>query len=496
MKVIIAKDYQELSAKAARFVLAQMWRQPDLVLCLPTGNTPIGLYRKLVSSYKNGQVDFRNTATFNLDEYWGIKPTDRESYRAYMQKHLFGQVNIKKSRAHLPPAMASEADAACYSYERAIKDAGGVDLAILGIGNNGHIGFNEPGTAFDSRTHLAKLSETTRRQNAEHFSGSPVPTHALTMGLGTIMESKKIMLLASGAAKAEAVAKALEGKIDTAIPASILQWHQDITFIIDEAAASKLQRSYRSPLLFAEGNIELLTEHDLPHNKRVAVVSPHPDDASISLGGMIYALSRHNQVHIVIATTGYRSVVNGLKPQEVTAIREAEARLESKVLGTKPIFLRAEFYDARDPDKASRRDTSRLAAHFKKIKPDMVFLPSRKDSHPTHRASRQITLAALESFAARGGKRAVVWEYEGLWSMFSEGDFNTIFTYDDKIMKRQLKAISLQRSQIARTRFDIAAQSLARLRATIVPEQALVGYGARPPRLGKYFELFYVNPAS
>ena len=493
MKVIIAKDYQELSAKAARFVLAQMWRQPELVLALPTGNTPIGLYRKLASSYKSGQVDFKNITTFNLDEYWGVKRGSRASYHAYMRKHLFSQVNIKKNRAHLPPAMAANPEAASRDYEQAIKASGGVDLAVLGIGSNGHIGFNEPGTAFDSRTHLARLSEATRRQNAEHFSKVPVPTHALTMGLGTIMESKKIVLLASGASKAEAVAMALEGKIDTATPASILQWHPDVTFIIDEAAAAKLKHSYRSPLLFTEGDIELLTEHDLPRHKKVAVVSPHPDDASISLGGIIYALSRQNQVHIVIATTGYRSVVNGLKPQAVIAIREQEAKLESKVLGAKPVFLRAEFYDARASEPAMSRDTARLARHFKKIKPDIVFLPSRKDRHPTHRASRQVALAAL---AQAGNKKSVqLWEFEGPWSMFSEGDFNTIFTYDDKIMKRQLQSISLQRSQIARTRFDIAAQSLARLRATIVPEQALVGYGACPPKLGKYFELFFVGPA-
>jgi len=495
MKVIIAKDYQELSAKAARFVLSQMWRKPDLVLTLPTGNTPLGLYRKLVDAYKKKQVDFKNITTFNLDEYWGIKPTDRASYHAYMQTHLFRHVNIKKTRAHLLPTLSGEADTAGRAYERAIKEAGGVDLAILGIGNNGHIGFNEPGTAFDRRTHLATLSEATRQQNVEHFSGRPVPSHAITMGLGTIMEAKKLVLLASGSSKAEAVAKALEGKVDIATPASILQWHPDVTCIIDEAAASKLKHSYRSPLLFAEGDIELLTESDLPRKKRIAVVSPHPDDASISLGGTIWALARHNQVAVIIATTGYRSAVANMKPEQIISIRETEASLESKLLGTRPIFLRSEFYDARDPARALSHDINHLAAHFKKIKPDIVFLPSHKDRHPTHRASRQMTLDALALHRGAGHKPVQLWEYEGPWSMFSEGDFNTIFAYDDKIMKHKLGAIAIQRSQISRTRFDIAAQSLARLRATIVPEQALVGYGARPPRLGKYFELFFVNPA-
>lgn len=492
MKVIITKDYQELSAKAARFVLAQMWRQPNLVMTLPTGNTPLGLYCKLVDAYKKKQVSFKNITTFNLDEYWGIKPTDSASYYAYMQVNLFKHVNIKKSHTHLPPFLSATADLAARSYESAIKETGGIDLAILGIGNNGHIGFNEPGTAFDSRTHLAKLSDATRQQNAEHFPNSLVPTQAMTMGLGTIMESKKIVILASGVAKAEAVAKALEGKVDTILPASILQWHSDVTWILDEAAASKLKHSYRSPLLFSEGDIELLTEPDLPRNKKIIVISPHPDDASISLGGIIWSLSRHNSVYVIIATTGYRSVVNGVKPEKVIAIREAEARQESKILGSQPIFLRAEFYDTRDIKQAQTRDARHLTTYFKKIKPDIVFLPSSKDHHPTHCASRQMTFDGLALYRKVEKKAIQLWEYEGPWSMFSEGDFNTIFAYNDKIMKHKLKAISLQRSQIVRTRFDIAAQSLARLRATVVPEQALVGYGSHPPHLGKYFELFNI----
>ncbi|MDP1709601.1 MAG: glucosamine-6-phosphate deaminase, partial [Candidatus Komeilibacteria bacterium] len=452
MKVIIVKDYHELSAKAARFVLAQIWRKPDSVLGLPTGSTPLGLYRKLASAFKKDQVDFKNITTFNLDEYSGIKASDPASYHTYMQNHLFRHINVKKSHVNIPPALAGDSKKAAAAYETAIKAAHGLDLVILGIGVNGHIGFNEPGTSFNSTTHLSELSEATKQQNVKYFLRRPQPNQAMTMGLATIMKAKEIVILASGTTKAEAVAMALEGKIDAAVPASILQQHANVTWIIDEAAAKKLKHSYRSPLLFSEGDIELLTESDWPRNKEIVVVSPHPDDASISLGGAIWALARHNSVYIVVATTGYRSVVAGTKPEAVIAIREQEARQESKVLGARPIFLRAEFYDARASKQAQSRDAKRLATYFKKIKPNIVFMPSHKDQHPTHRVVRSVALAALAQATSQRQKLPQLWEYEGLWSMFSEGDFNTIFAYDDKIMKHKLKAIALQRSQIARTR--------------------------------------------
>jgi glucosamine-6-phosphate deaminase len=492
MKVIITKNYQEVSAKAARFVLAQLWHKPNFVIGLATGATPVGMYKKLIEAHKEGRADFSSVTTFNLDEYLGISPTDPESYRVFMKKNLFGSINLKNQNINLLDGMADNPNQECLMYEQSIKNAGGIDLQVLGLGSNAHIGFNEPGTSFDSITHVTKLTTNTRKANDQYFKDRHTPSNALTMGLSSIMQSKKVLLLVSGKAKAKAVADAIEGSVRTQVPASILQWHPDVTVILDEDAASKLKRDYSSPLLFTEGDVEVLTKQDLPEKKKIVIVSPHPDDASISMGGTISELTKKNKVHIVIATTGYRSVVSEAKISDVISIREKEAKKESKILGAVPYFLRAEFYDAKDVEKAINKDTKKLSAYFKKIKPDIIFVPQVNDKHPTHKLSREVALKSLLEYSKKSKSRVSVWGYEGLWSLFGEGDFNTIFAFDDKTMNQKMKAIASQESQLQRTRFDIAAKSLAQLRAAIVPEQALVGYGAKAPKLPKYIELFNV----
>ena len=493
VKVIIAKNYDAMSDAAAGFVLAHLWRKPDVVLGLPTGETPVGMYERLVSAHKKGAADFAQASAFNLDEYVGLSEQDADSFHHFMDHHLFNHINIKKKNTYLPNGRARDLVRECEQYETAIKDAGRIDLQVLGIAPNGHIGFNEPGTPFAARTHVAQLSEHTRAKNTKHVTGGSVPEQAITMGLGTIMDARKILLIAAGAAKAQAIKAMVEGRVNKEVPASLLQWHPDVTLIIDEAAAAALERDYASPLLFGEGNVEVLTEQDVPSGKYITVISPHPDDASISMGGFIAALSKRNRVHIVIITTGYRSVVNGAKPEDIIKIREKEAREESKILGTSLVFLRAEFYDAKNEPEALRRDTEKLTAVLNRTKPDLLFVPHELDRHPTHQKSRAIALAALAKHLARKKRDISVYGYEGLWSLFSEGEFNTVFAYDESLMKKKLKAISSQKSQLARTRFDVAAKSLALLRGSIVPEQALVGYGARAPKLGKYFELFHAT---
>lgn len=493
MKVIITKNYEEMSAKASRFMLAQLWRKPNSVLGLATGTTQIGMYEKLIEARKSNRADFSKIKTFNLDEYLGIEPEDKESYHSFMRQHLFDGINVKKSNHHVLNGTSENPDKECDNYEQKIKNASGIDLQVLGLGQNGHIGFNEPGTGFDAITHVVELTDSTRKANKKHFKNRSTPSHALTMGLASIMDAKKVLLAASGKKKAKAVADTIEGRVNKDVPASLLQWHPDVTIILDEDAASNLQRDYTSPFLFDYGDVEVLTEIDLPKGKFITVISPHPDDASISLGGIVSALSKQNRVHIIIMTSGYRSDVNGIKPDEVIKIREKEAKAEAKILGAKLVFLRAEFYDAKDTKQAQKKDIERLAPNLKKLKPDIIFVPQEHDRHPTHNMSRIIALEALEKHKHKSGATIPVYNYEGLWSLFAEGEFNTVFAFDEGVMKKKIKAISAQDSQISRTRFDVAAKSLARLRATIVPEQALVGYGAKAPKLGKYFELFNVT---
>lgn len=243
MKILILKNYDEVSRRAAIMVVAGITLKPDLVLGLPTGRTPLKMYRELVLMHKKGMVDFSNVTTFNLDEYVGLDCKNPNSFYSYMKKNFFRYVNLKRENIHIPDGMAEEPEKECIRYEALIKEKGPIDLMILGIGSNGHIGFNEPSEEFIPETHIEVLTEHTRMANSKYFGSlKKVPRRAITMGLGTIMHSKKIILLASGANKAEAIYRAVKGNITPQFPASILRLHQDCTFIIDKEAASLLSR--------------------------------------------------------------------------------------------------------------------------------------------------------------------------------------------------------------------------------------------------------------
>ncbi|MEW8957863.1 MAG: glucosamine-6-phosphate deaminase [Moorella sp. (in: firmicutes)] len=241
MKIVLARDYQHLSRLGASLVTRAIKQKPNLVLGLATGETPLGLYQELVKLYRQGYLDFSRVVTFNLDEYYGLPPDDPHSYHYYMETNFFKHVNLRRENVHLPPGRPENVVAACAAYEAAIAAAGGIDLQILGIGQNGHIGFNEPGAALNATTHLVDLAPETILANARFFSCvEEVPRRAISMGIGTIMKARRILLLASGEDKALAVAQALEGPVTTRVPASLLQLHPCVTVILDRAAAGQL----------------------------------------------------------------------------------------------------------------------------------------------------------------------------------------------------------------------------------------------------------------
>lgn len=241
MKYLLARDYGELSRLAADLVCAAVAGKPDLVLGLPTGSTPVGLYAELVARSRAGAVDLRRVTTFNLDEYRGLGRDHPASYWQFMQEHLFRHVPINPERIHIPRGDAPDPAAECQAYEAAIAAAGGIDLQVLGIGGNGHIGFNEPGAPPDSLTRVVDLTPETVAANARFFpSPGAVPQQALSMGIRTILQARRILLLASGQAKAAALAAALTGPVTPAVPASALQQHRDVTVIMDAAAARLL----------------------------------------------------------------------------------------------------------------------------------------------------------------------------------------------------------------------------------------------------------------
>lgn len=241
MRILVCKNYEEMSKKAAQMLLSQVTLKPNSVLGLATGSTPIEMYKNLIEMYNNKIIDFSEVTTFNLDEYYKLPIDNDQSYHHFMHDNLFNHVNIKAENIHIPNGMAESIEEECISYEENIKEAGGIDIQVLGIGNNAHIGFNEPAINFENGTHLVDLTESTIEANSRFFdSMEDVPKKAITMGTGSIFKAKKIMLLASGEGKAEAIYNTVYGKIVPEVPSSILQLHNDTVLILDEAAASKL----------------------------------------------------------------------------------------------------------------------------------------------------------------------------------------------------------------------------------------------------------------
>lgn len=243
MRVIITNSYDEMSKEAAKIVAGQIYLKPDSVLGLATGSTPLQMYKKLVAVHEMVGLDFSQVTSFNLDEYIGMSPDNPQSYHYFMKHNFFDFINIKPENIFIPDGMAEDIEAEGKHYDALIEEKGGIDLQILGIGRNAHIGFNEPDIKFEATTHKVKLDDETIEANSRFFENeADVPRYAISMGIKTIMLAKKVVLLASGSNKAEAVYNAVYGSISPSAPASILQLHRDVTVIVDKEAGALLQK--------------------------------------------------------------------------------------------------------------------------------------------------------------------------------------------------------------------------------------------------------------
>lgn len=241
MRIYVTEDYNAMSRRVANIISAQVILKPDCVLGLATGSTPVGAYKQLVEWYKKGDLDFSQVRSINLDEYVGLAPTHDQSYRYFMQSNLFDHVNIVPENTNVPNGLAKNADEECRRYNEVIHTLGPIDLQLLGMGHNGHIGFNEPSDAFELETHVVNLTDTTIQANARFFaSADEVPRQAMTMGIQTIMQAKKVLVAVSGKDKAEIVKKAFTGPVTPQVPASILRMHSDVILVGDKAALSLL----------------------------------------------------------------------------------------------------------------------------------------------------------------------------------------------------------------------------------------------------------------
>ena len=244
MQIVKAKDYDDMSRKAANIISAQVIMKPDCVLGLATGSTPIGTYKQLIDWYTKGDLDFGRVTSVNLDEYKGLGADSDQSYRYFMNTNLFNSINIRKERTFVPDGLEPDADKACSMYNQIISDVGGIDLQLLGLGHNGHIGFNEPSDNFEKQTHCVDLTESTIEANTRFFEKEEdVPRQAYTMGIQTIMQARKVLVVVSGEDKAEILKKVVEGPITPLVPVSILELHNDVTIVADAAALSKIENA-------------------------------------------------------------------------------------------------------------------------------------------------------------------------------------------------------------------------------------------------------------
>lgn len=243
MKIIEAKDYLDMSRKAANIISAQVIIKPNCVLGLATGSSPIGTYNQLIDWYKKGDLDFSNLSTVNLDEYKGLAPDNTQSYYYFMYENFFKHININLGNVNIPNGLENDTQKECSRYNQIISSLGGIDLQLLGLGNNGHIGFNEPCESFISTTHCVELTQSTIDANARFFNDSKdIPRYAYTMGIGNIMSANKIVLVVNGKGKAEILKEVIEGPIVPSVPASILQLHKDVTIIADQESLSLLAK--------------------------------------------------------------------------------------------------------------------------------------------------------------------------------------------------------------------------------------------------------------
>ncbi|MBP3412688.1 MAG: glucosamine-6-phosphate deaminase [Oscillospiraceae bacterium] len=241
MRIIVAENYEAMSRQAANILSSHVTMKPDCVLGLATGSTPIGTYQELIKRYEAGDLDFSQVKTVNLDEYVGLEPTHDQSYRYFMQTQLFDHINVKPENTNVPQGMAQDVEAECARYNAVIASMGGIDVQVLGMGHNGHIGFNEPAEIFEKETHKVELQDSTIEANARFFATrDEVPRYAITMGIQSIMQARQILVVVSGAGKADIVEKAFRGPVTPKVPASILQMHPDVILVGDKEALSKL----------------------------------------------------------------------------------------------------------------------------------------------------------------------------------------------------------------------------------------------------------------
>jgi len=472
IRIIPARDEENVNQKLATLLLAAVEEKPDIIVAVFAGTPAFGAYRLLADRARAEEVDFSRVRFVVFDE---ILRDRTGPFRAQLNERLFVPLSVP------PDNVVSFNPAGDWAAEsRRISswiDLAGIDIALLSADARGHIGFHVSGSELDSSTGIVPV-ENRQRWGAES---------AFSLGLADLARASKILLFASGKNLAEIVKNLTEGGYDPAKPISVLQRHANVILVADRDALSRIEGVER--ISGYHSGLFILDAATAPADRRVLVVSPHPDDAPISLGGTMAVLAAQNRLVTAVMSTGHRSFIYGTQRDERIAIREAEVTKESRILGVEPRFLRLPFYDANYD--VTEADIAAFSALLAELDPDWVFLPHKGDAHPAHIASRRIARESLQRLLKASGRSVETWDYEGPWALFNRGDFNTIVSVPRISFEHKITAIRAHQSQVSRTAYDVAAESLARLRSALVPEAELAGYGAKPPRLEPYLELFY-----
>jgi len=459
-KVRCLKSQQDVALHCANYIKFQINKHfeqnPDkpYVLGLPTGSTPIPIYEHLIGFYKNGELSFKNVMTFNMDEYYPIKKDSNQSYNYFMWDNFFSHIDIKPENVHILNGETEDVDEECKTYETLISQYP-VDLFLAGVGTNGHLAFNEPGSDFSSRTRLVDLDDETIKSNSRFFeSKSDVPKQAMTIGLGTLMTAKEIIVIATGISKADVVDRFINSDViepDTKFPISVLNYHLNASIYIDMLAANKISLSQISKYFINYVNFDVKGQRIVPklmlaimETDKIMFTSPHPDDDVLGCGGTMHTLTKHlkdtyNQVSIVYMTNGTGGLRDGEKS---TTLRIQEAQNAVEYIGYKQPVIDSTmpFYTAVER-KLSKEDVDKMTLLLNEVKPNHIFVCCDPDPKGTHIKCLNILESCIMPSSVK-----FVWLYKSAWQSFGS-DYNMEVLVDDLTMEFKKLAIMAHRSQ-------------------------------------------------
>lgn len=433
MRVIIKSTYDAICYWTASYIKNKIMERIDtkIVIGLPTGSTPLQVYKYLIDFYNNNELTFKHVITFNMDEYIGLDRSHVQSYYYFMFNNFFNHIDINHNNIYILDGMSNNLEQECLNYEKLIKDNGGIDLMLGGIGTDGHIAFNEPGSSLNSITRIKTLNDETIESNSRFFEKiQDVPKMALTIGIQTIMNSKEILIIASGYNKAKAIEASIEKPISHMCPGSILQNHPKTCFVIDDAATNELKVktvNYFKGLqksIDYQGNpiLKNLTNH-IKHDNRILIFSPHPDDDVIGIGGMIYNFSKKLDINIAYMTSGENGVPHN---QSDKLCREQEAINAIQTLGlekSNALFLRLPFYKHAQHFMIESDDINKYNYHNDKQicyeticakNPTDIFICSDNDPNGTHKKCYNILQEMFFDYPKL--ENINIWLYKGAWS--------------------------------------------------------------------------------